>query len=608
MATIPSTFDSNLDFTEGWLSRNGDGFAWRMAPEWINRFRAAPPINWNALSDDPRATRVKSNAVRDVWRIDVGDHAIYVKAFREARGAARLKHLLLGTDAQREQRTAVRAARAGIRTIRPVAVAIANGTTANNDYASVLVTEGLLGAVDLKQRWLDMPSDGTSLRQSRNDLIDATAKLIADAHEANYVHADLHAGNILVQADRSGAWRATFVDLQNFRRSGFLSHRRICRNLAQLNQWFRHNGQLTDRIRFLDRYLEHRGLCQPGTAEHDTRRAVRRRYVDTIASAALRHARLLNRTRDRRISGNNRYFCGISLENGWSGHVYLQTNHPVPHSSASEMTFSANDWRRSLADPMQWVTVTDRRRIMKDSPSSFVCQGDLPIGDGTVLPVICKRSMPRNTIRRTQSLVRTSRAMLTWRRAYALLHRRIPTARPLAVLEQRRFGLLINSILITEFLHDADDLDTLLSVRLREMDTHRRHQIKRAVIARLVHVFCRFEEHGFTHRDMKAPNILVRWNIGPAETPEVFLIDLDGVRHWPRPRPRGTLRAITRLNVSLDQLDDATRTDRLRFLKGLMARSGRHGQDWKALWRNIADRADVKREKRRPRNARRLSR
>ena len=58
------------------------------------------------------------------------------------------------------------------------------------------------------------------------------------------------------------------------------------------------------------------------------------------------------------------------------------------------------------------------------------------------------------------------------------------------------------------------------------------------------------------------------------------------------------IRALTRLNVSLDHCKRATVTDRVRFLRQYLARPGNPDPQWKPLWREIAAQSDQKRKSR----------
>jgi serine/threonine protein kinase len=169
----------------------------------------------------------------------------------------------------------------------------------------------------------------------------------------------------------------------------------------------------------------------------------------------------------------------------------------------------------------------------------------------------------------------------------------------LAVVERRRFGLLTDSFVITEYLEHALDLDTLLTLRLRETAPAVQRHVKDAIIQELAVVLRRLHERGFTHRDLKAPNVMIQWNPQDEAPPRVLLVDLDGLKRVRKPSAEKQIRALTRLNISLDHCARATLTDRVRFLKCYLRRVGNPDSDWKALWHEVAARSERKRKSRR---------
>jgi serine/threonine protein kinase len=294
-----------------------------------------------------------------------------------------------------------------------------------------------------------------------------------------------------------------------------------------------------------------------------------------------------------------RYFARLDLSGGWRAHVFLACKHPVEGSPASSMTFTQQQWKQWLHNPLRLVTPADRRWIIKESRTSVVCRGRLERDDGRSLDVICKRSLPRGGLKRILQLLRTSRPLLTWKRANALLHRQIPTARPLAVLERRRFGLLLDSLVVTEYLPHTQDLDTLLTVTLRVLPAAAQRTLKRQIGQSLCPLLHRLFERGFIHRDLKAPNLLVQWNPQSPEPPGVLLVDLDGLRPCHRTGDQAELDALVRLNVSLDHCKRVTLTDRGRYLRDYLTRPGCPQPQWKPLWHTIAAACEIKRSARR---------
>lgn len=579
------------DSQKTWLDRTVGVWRWRVHPDWAWLLNGADHPNCLALEKDPRARLVKSNNNRQVWRVEASSGLVYVKLAAPGSRWAKLGRRLFGTDAAREKRIAEYAAANGINAVVPVA--LAETRAVGKASSSILVTAGLDHAIPLSDFWRALDADAPDTRQVKNRVIDEVARLIAHAHQHGFEHKDLHAGNILIERCDDGAYRAVFVDLLNVRIDRPIHEDTVVGNLAKFNQWFRLRGTLTDRIRFFDRYLHWREATSDATHAQSLARD-RRALLHAVGEVALAHAETLGVKRDRRIRRTGRYFSRIRLPAGWRGHVFLQSKRPVPGSPASSLIFTQQQWERWLAQPLKWVQTTDRRKILKDSASVIVCRENLPINEKTSLPIVCKRSMPGG-LKRLTSAFRTSRSMLTWERANALLHRQIPTARPLAVVEKRRCGFLLDSLLVTEYLENAHDLDTLVTIHLRDLLVPRQRALKDHIIGQIVSILCRLAEGGRIHRDMKAPNVMVQWDPDSTDPPRVLLVDLDGVLKPWRTRPDGGVRAIMRLNVSLDHCRLVTRSDRLRFLKRYLERTGQPTADWKTLWHRIAQWSQTKR-------------
>ncbi|UCG33996.1 MAG: hypothetical protein JSU68_05030, partial [Phycisphaerales bacterium] len=200
------------------------------------------------------------------------------------------------------------------------------------------------------------------------------------------------------------------------------------------------------------------------------------------------------------------------------------------------------------------------------------------------LDLIRKQSRARGLIGRLVSVLRTSRARMNFVRGNQLLDANVGTAVPLAVMNRRRAGIWRESLLITEAVQDAVDLDRACQVELRRLSGAALYQAKAQLIRSLVQMLAGVLSLGMYHRDMKAPNILVTGLSTDNQPVGAVLVDLDGLR---RGGPRSLKRVwqpVMRLNASLQDHPVITRTDRLRFLQTVLWTVGHQRSAAKGYW------------------------
>lgn len=572
---------------------------WHIRDDHVSLFDEVPPEVWGNLAESRLATLIKENDGRQVWRVECAATGVYAKVYVTDGLVARAKRCIRGPACVAEWRVASYAMEHGLPAIEPIACGYPRSV--RGGAACILLTAAIPNAVPLNQYWTDLDGVADPVRRYRlaDRIIAAVADLIATAHQSGFRHVDLHAGNLLVVDDgASGGPRVFFVDLHGVCIGRAVSDRAVIRNLAQLNQWFRRHAGLTQRMRFLRRYIDTHAASQGRSTFARKLGLDFRQLVTALDRRARRHAQELYAQRDRRAMRTNKYFARVRVPGGWRGHVFLCARHPVAGSRASTTVFERRQWEAWLRRPLEWTRPEQAWQMLKDSHSATVCRRWLPT-EPEPLAVICKRSLARSLQRRLSLMFRESRNLRTWRRGYALINRDMPTARPLAVLERRRFGVLLDSLVITETLADAHDLDAVIATELTRLDSRRLRVAKDLLIASLCDLAKRMDARGFIHKDFKASNVMIQWEAGFSSRPRLSLVDLDGLvvrrRAGQSPTPE-LYRAVARLNASLDHCTAVTRTDRVRFLKQLLAGWGSDGAAWRPLWREIGVESHRKRQ------------
>lgn len=545
-----------------------------------------PAAVW-AAPRDQGWTLVKHNGARDVWRAEIDGACYYLKYFRRRRWTDALTQWFRDSACRAEWNGGIYALAAGIPAVEPVA--FTEQVLVGGRRCAVLVTAALEPAYVLSDFWLALCGDENAARRraDRDHLVDVLAQAIARAHQCGFEHLDMHAANILIQPVAPRRYRAVFVDLQSARLGAPIHDAAVVRNLAQLNQWFRRHSSLPDRVRFLRSYVRWRLEFEHESA---LARPLELSFEDlfrALTASAERHAERLWARRDRRVRRDGRYFARLRIGGGWRALVAVQSKHPQQESPASGMVLGREWWRGQLADPLRLLRGPSA--LCKDSHSASVARTTLETPAGP-LPVIVKRPLARNLQRRLRLMLPPTRSARGWRVGYALLNRELPAARPLACVERRVAGVVVDSLLVTEVLPGSQDLEAHLRRMAERLSPSDFGRHKRALTAALVRHVRRLHERGFEHRDCKAQNILVAAGAGP----RLVWIDMDGIRRRRGVGLREQLRALMRLHVSLLGVPGVSRTDRARFLRRYFARYGADPRAWRAAWRVIAEAAQKK--------------
>ncbi|MEE8581358.1 MAG: glycosyltransferase, partial [Myxococcota bacterium] len=156
--------------------------------------------------------------------------------------------------------------------------------------------------------------------------------------------------------------------------------------------------------------------------------------------------------------------------------------------------------------------------------------------------VVVKEVVKGGWLRHLADCARGSPARRAWRAGHGLLARGISAAKPLAFLEQRRFGVPVASFLVMEDLRPALSVDRLQPG----------HFDRSALVEALVSLTIELHRHRIVHGDLRASHIFVKER-GPGSVLSTSLIDLEGVRFQCRLSQHQRVRALAELNASLGE-------------------------------------------------------
>ena len=525
-----------------------------------------------AISDPAGAgfKEVKRNASRTVYRGMIRDRAVYVKHYHSRSLAHRLGRLFGQIDAHHEMTFSQHLAAAGVSTPHVLAARWHGG----EHWLVTAAVEPATPADAWHDRLdADNPVDQRSLRRSTY----ALAELIGRMHAAGVLHGDLHCGNVLVQTVGDEI-RLVLTDLHRARRCRRPSRRALAANLAQLFHDRLEFTKRTDRLRFLQHYLR-----------VSKARGSLRGWQLMVEHLGERHRRHQHAQRDRRAEGKNQYFTPLHLPGGWRGHAVLASKRRLAGSQAANQVFTAEQWIGALSSPDPAALLSeDTGDVAKKSKSSLVVRRTLRLGD-TNVDVYVKRHRRKYRWKLLADCFRPSRALRAFRLGHALLTRRIPTALPLAALERRVGPFLTDSILITEMVPWAR-LDEFLPTYLgagpaadHGWSAAQQHRLAQEVLWQMGRVLQQLHDHNFAHRDLKASNMFVRWE--PGRSPDIVLVDLDGLRSVRHLTTRQQFQGLMRLNVSLLKCPAVNHAGQLRMLLGYLRRPGSGRINFKPYWR-----------------------
>jgi tRNA A-37 threonylcarbamoyl transferase component Bud32 len=524
----------------------------------------------------PEMVRVKTNASRTLWLCRLDGQAYYLKHYHSRSLAHRLGGWVRGDDADRELFFSQLLNARGVSAVEVLAV----GRVAGGSW---LISREVAPATPADVWHEQQTESGAAGAAAIRRVLAAVADLVAQMHEAGVSHRDLHAANILL-AERDGDLTPVLMDLHRMFRGRRLSRRARAKDLALLmyDRW--RLTTRTQRLAFLKRYLQ---AC--GTSDS------LRSWAIQVAHFTEIHRRRLNASRDRRAKGDNKYFTRLRLPEGWRGHAVLATKRPSPVATASRLSFSAKEWRAALADPEKLFPSPDAVAV-KESPDTLVVRRRLTVGPH-VLDVHIKRVHSRRMFAAALALLRPSRVMRGFRLGHALLTRWIPAAMPLAVLERRRGGRLLEGIFITETVTPALPLPQFLERCLAKPPANEqpvfargRRKLAQDLLRHTGQLLRKLHGEGFSHRDLKAGNLLVH---SPPDGPaRIVLIDLDGLTR-PHCLSRGRMfRVMMRLSESLLECPAVNRAGRLRMLLAYLRRPGSGRTQFKPYWRELERRSN----------------
>jgi tRNA A-37 threonylcarbamoyl transferase component Bud32 len=202
-------------------------------------------------------------------------------------------------------------------------------------------------------------------------------------------------------------------------------------------------------------------------------------------------------------------------------------------------------------------------KIIKHEKKIRVGYVPLPIR-GTIQTVYIKQHNCLSLAHRVGSLFFASAATRSLCGAAILLQEGHATARPVAAMEYRLWGILTKSLYISEEISGTKTVETYWRENLIPLKGMRGYLERRAFLKSLGHKFNSLHRKKIYHNDLKASNILVRNTDGSTADP-FTLIDPQGLRKCFYLSKRRKIKNLAQLNRTLGLF--LTKTEKLFLLK-----------------------------------------
>jgi len=488
---------------------------------------------------------IKKKFLRDslIFSSDDSSSGIFVKYHKYNRASERIKTLLLSSRAKAEWVMGERMQKHGL----PVAEPLGFGERRNRGLVtgcvsfqraiprSVTFAEYIEKSCLLqKSNSCHFPPPEHSQPEESKELLSSLGGLVRQMHAAGFRHPDFHSGNVLVDAvgHPPKLWLIDLHAVSRFLPS--LSRGRLA-DLAKLFHASRDFLDVFQLCQILAGYMPEASEQEIGTmlrkslagADSLEKRRIRSRSKRCLKTSG---SFVVERSGDKKIYRNRDFSREMVLD-------ALRRHKEIITSEGSELVKKTSKNALTLFPLRGW---TGRNVYMKDFEN-------------------------RGGVRRLETLFYVHRGKRAWKAGHLLKILGVPCSEPLALVEERKHGVLHTSYLIMEEITDADRLNVFLlrhyfrvSGRLfRDAILQKRSFIR--VGARLLR---EFHSKNIYHKDLSEKNLLV--SMDDAQKLCFFCVDVNSVLFPWRLSVRRRIKNLAQLNGLPACI---TTADKIRFYK-----------------------------------------
>jgi len=372
--------------------------------------------------------------------------------------------------------------------------------------------------------------------RERRMLMESAGWLVRQMHDSGVEHRDLHGENIVVTRAPGGRPEVLLIDHHRARLVFGIGARRRVSDLAALLFSLRGCTRLVERARLVKSYVGAGKGAMSGERFREFFRRVLRREEWVRRRRNLRAA--------RRSLRDSTYFVREKIDDGVA---YRRRDFPQA------------EVLRSIARHRRTVRARRGEGLVKDDVKTAVTDVPFERGDsGVCVKEFKRRGSVVGVVRRFGG----SKARKAWRAANGLVAMEIGTPLPLACVEKRRGGAILQeSFLVTESARDHEPLSDFLGDSGGDALLRRDGGARERLIEAMADLLSRMHAAGAYHRDFRPGNLLARWDGGCWD---LLVVDLEDVElnHFPSKRER--LVSFVRLLGQSGMRDEA---DCVKFLE-----------------------------------------
>ena len=469
---------------------------------------------------------IRSEPYKKIQKYTKNNESFFIKQYAIKNGIDAVKSVFAPSKAKKEWNNGLLLLKKQIPTPEPVAVGERRRFGAIKDC--YIITRAIPDSVTGKERLITLRQSPEGNRSVNKGLfLKKLISYVKSLHVSGLYHGELHAENVLVGKNDSDFY---LIDLG----------RVICREKTP-TAW-----KVYDLSRLLYSILD---VCTP----------------DEITSAIDDYAGDMSNTGSKK-SFHTAVFGQIRRikQRHWGGKTKKCLKNNALFKTMTHNKYVINMRREWDITSLEGLLGRHTDSLMKNGDnvikfSHKTAITSLPLSDESNKLVCIKEYRYPSAFKKIFYPFFSSPARKAWFAAHGLIAADVHTPKPIALIEEKRTGMIKKSFFITEGLFDCRPCYKYI----RDTFGNRAaFPVKRRFAACLAASFRQLHDAAIYHGDLKESNIMVR------ELPDAwdfFYIDLDCVYFNKNITRRRKIKNLSQLNASVHNY--FTRTDRLRFYK-----------------------------------------